>query len=467
MSINHNMLDDVKRALRVACEQRILNQVCIILQKYSLLSDRESYLMKILGEDIDNGKTALILAAETGDADIICVIIQTLLLTLQSKEIVYNYIRQSDQHGLSAIHWSALCGHVSCLSVLLFFDPQAILLTNRNSATPYHLASSRNHHASMQLLMGLATPLERKVMILGRRVRRIKLSEHLTDLFGKKTLESLAEVLPFFTHVASLTIAFIYSVAFILDHTPSSVEILSHGCSCLTQFYVWWLTFSVFYSNPGDVHSTTFGEKKGKQKNLYDCTKIYDCCTSDTKNNDNYNNIDYETILTKMKEIILKYSLKSSKSFCCHYCRSYKPERAAHSFRLKKCIPRYDHFCYFLWRDIGEENYTYFICYLLSMTTLAMPLFLYQASLYLRDHDVKPFSTEFSSGKYSFMDYLLQYYMVWTGIIWIFITLFLGFHIRLFFHGMTTREFFLGRNKPIKIPTNFKNEAESPIRLVF
>jgi len=50
---------------------------------------------------------------------------------------------------------------------------------------------------------------------------------------------------------------------------------------------------------------------------------------------------------------------------CCHICMQYKPERAHHCSKCKKCIKKMDHHCHWLGRCINYDNHGHFIRFLL------------------------------------------------------------------------------------------------------
>lgn len=72
-----------------------------------------------------------------------------------------------------------------------------------------------------------------------------------------------------------------------------------------------------------------------------------------------------------------------STSFCCHYCRTYRPLRSMHSKSLRRCIPQFDHYCVFLGNHVGRDNYPYYISSLLAAVGAVMPLFILNLHHYL------------------------------------------------------------------------------------
>lgn len=72
-----------------------------------------------------------------------------------------------------------------------------------------------------------------------------------------------------------------------------------------------------------------------------------------------------------------------STSFCCHYCRTYRPLRSMHSKSLRRCIPQFDHYCVFLGNHVGRDNYPYYISSLVAAVCAVMPLFILNLHYYL------------------------------------------------------------------------------------
>jgi hypothetical protein len=92
------------------------------------------------------------------------------------------------------------------------------------------------------------------------------------------------------------------------------------------------------------------------------------------------------TSRTSTHSIQSKYDACSPKQYVCHLCHCYRPLRAAHSHHSQRCVPLYDHFCAFLWADIGRDNYGSFVCLVALVATIAVPLFLVCMYVYWNDY---------------------------------------------------------------------------------
>jgi hypothetical protein len=132
----------------------------------------------------------------------------------------------------------------------------------------------------------------------------------------------------------------------------------------------------------------------------------------------------------------------SSKTFCCHIGRISRPMRMGHSIYSGKCIPTYDHFCGFLWKDIGRNNYCEFITIISIMSLLAMPSFVWTAVLFNIDHmnDIKLFRTNNKVTITIYLVLFLDMFIFWTAAMWLAIFFLLVYHFWCMSRGLTSRE---------------------------
>eukprot|EP01039_Chlorochromonas_danica_P000139 gene139-147_t len=135
----------------------------------------------------------------------------------------------------------------------------------------------------------------------------------------------------------------------------------------------------------------------------------------------------YMNILHDVNTYLTIGQLSTSRYYCCHLCRCRRPLRAGHSLRARCCLPCYDHFCTFLFADIGRDNHNAFLSFLTIMACLAMPLYLRLAANYLR--------REVGEG-----DWPARAFAAWTFLIWLFILSQLLYHVYLSYYGWTLRE---------------------------
>jgi hypothetical protein len=113
-----------------------------------------------------------------------------------------------------------------------------------------------------------------------------------------------------------------------------------------------------------------------------------------------------------------------------------------HSIYSGKCIPTYDHFCGFLWKDIGRNNYLEFITIISIMSILAMPSFLWTAVIYNIDHinDVKLFRNNHQVNLTIVFILFLDMFIFWTMAMWFAIFFLLLYHLWCMTKGLTSRE---------------------------
>ena len=159
---------------------------------------------------------------------------------------------------------------------------------------------------------------------------------------------------------------------------------------------------------------------------------------------------------------------------CCHICRNIRPYRSGHSAVTHRCIRIYDHFCSYLYSDIGRNNYNMFILILFIMLYIAMPSVIYIIYTYLYlfyilhvddkgqnyDHvqiiyKLSEIYTYIIQSLYTTnttntvkitylykISYICLYsFLIWTCIMYIYLLCIWCIHVYMMCYGLTTREF--------------------------
>eukprot|EP00977_Amphora_coffeiformis_P019864 scaffold7551_cov168-Amphora_coffeaeformis.AAC.1 len=134
-------------------------------------------------------------------------------------------------------------------------------------------------------------------------------------------------------------------------------------------------------------------------------------------------------------------------------------------------VPRYDHFCPVLNRTIGEENYRFFLVFLLVHCTMCwygcaivIRLVWEQSALSKGDGDVRtPLSSAFSSSE-SFFSWKGHHalFAVILGLCGAGLIAFLSFHVYLICCGMTTNEFYKYKSVSTSELRNDEEEMATP-----
>jgi len=173
----------------------------------------------------------------------------------------------------------------------------------------------------------------------------------------------------------------------------------------------------IYYKNPGEYN-----------------TKVISVNTSKF--------LSYDDAIRALSKNKFNSGFISSKTFCCHICRIYRPMRMGHSIYSGKCIPTYDHFCGFLWKDIGRNNYCEFITIISIMSLLAMPSFMWTSILYNIDHmnDIRNFRSNNQINITIYIILFLDIFILWTISMWIAIFTLLVYHVWCMSRGLTSRE---------------------------
>ena len=126
----------------------------------------------------------------------------------------------------------------------------------------------------------------------------------------------------------------------------------------------------------------------------------------------------------------------------CHVCRIYRHPalRAGHCKQIQRCIPHYDHYCVFLGKVIGKDNFIYFMAFLLCMGLISMPLTLYIYTEHYRLYAFMNKGANYLSNS-STRAYFIIEYSIWVFLMWCYVIILLIFHVFLALRGLSTREF--------------------------
>jgi hypothetical protein len=195
------------------------------------------------------------------------------------------------------------------------------------------------------------------------------------------TMVSLAWVyicLTYFCYHRQLAIEYLSELPFTNSFAYVGLIILLSSC-ILVMVLVGMLVWFMYHSDPGTVNPT---ESNGDDSEVGYIERSYISAL--------------ERIAQGPGSLVCSSAMKSTSSslpspagpralfpreFCCHYCHMYRPIRSAHSHNSHRCIPVFDHFCAFLWKDIGRDNYGHFVVIIGIVSVVALPSFL--ALLYI------------------------------------------------------------------------------------
>ncbi|RYH15135.1 DHHC zinc finger domain-containing protein [archaeon] len=230
----------------------------------------------------------------------------------------------------------------------------------------------------------------------------------------KKLFIQYTEYLPVFSFLLSMCVALALSLVYV--HSGLNQSLFVHGLNILGQIIVWMSFWLVWNIDPG-----------------YLPTPIITPITTATHDLTTYLNL-----LSGLEKALSQGFVRSSKVYCCHICKHSRPLRAGHSVTTNRCVRVYDHFCVFLYRDIGKSNYIYFLSYLFNMSVVCIPQYLRLTALFLRQHML---TTEYNT---STLLLVCKAFTVWTFLIWLFITYLLCVHLYLSYLGLTSREWKYG-----------------------
>uniref|UniRef100_A0A7S3DJE5 Palmitoyltransferase n=1 Tax=Palpitomonas bilix TaxID=652834 RepID=A0A7S3DJE5_9EUKA len=66
--------------------------------------------------------------------------------------------------------------------------------------------------------------------------------------------------------------------------------------------------------------------------------------------------------LLEIRSLLIRNRLQSD---VCMTCRGWRPLRSKHSRQMNRCVAKFDHYCPWIYNDVGYNNHRYFLLYLL------------------------------------------------------------------------------------------------------
>lgn len=430
-------------------------------------------------------------ATEHDKADIIAVLLRGASLKSDCVQLS-NGIHALNREGLSVAHIAIKYCSVASLSVLLHMCPKLIVpdedegvfrgflsgLQNDNNVEVAEFLIRYYPNIARQLLPNQNS----KVSIDRPTAKNIEgcvesassICSQADTSFQKhqagRSTSRLHDVLGVFSNsliFISIGIAF-FITSYILTDTIGGgdsccIKNLRLCFGCISLRYIWLLYSKLCRQSAGSVHAPG-GPLRDTSRDIHatDLDENHDC---------KYRTYDDALCMLYSSSEILRvpnglagYSRMTDSDFCCHYCRSYQPYGSAHSKKLGRCIPNYDHYCVFLQNHVGRDNYPYYVGSLIAAVGFVMPLFMMNLFFYNKSALVKkkeekitvfsPTCIGNSTGDkitnslqffFSSVDSLVAqisvYFLGWSFAWWIVFMLLLLFHVYLMCMNLTTRQF--------------------------
>lgn len=430
-------------------------------------------------------------ATEHDKADIIAVLLRGVSLNLDCGQLS-NGIHALDREGLSVAHIAIKYCSVASLSVLLHMYPKLIVpeedkgvlrgllsdLQNDNNSEVAEFLMRYYPNIARQMLPNQNSKISIDRPTVKRSEGRIKsdslMFSQADNSFQTNQAGNRASSLHVALGVFSNSVIFIsigiaiFITFYILTDTIGSgdsccIDILRLCFGCISLRYIWLLYSKLCRQSAGTVHAL-----KGPSQ---DCSKGIHVTELDENQDCKYKTYDDALCMLYSTSDILRTpnrpagdSRLTDSDFCCHYCRSYRPYGSAHSKKLGRCIPNYDHYCVFLRNHVGRDNYPYYVGSLIAAVGFVMPLFMVNLFLYnktILDRREEREMTDFSPTYFgnSTGDRITQlihilfssvdasvtrisvYFFIWSFAWWIIFILLLLFHVYLMCMNLTTRQF--------------------------
>jgi DHHC palmitoyltransferase len=352
------------------------------------------------------------IAAYHDRPDVVVVILLYTFSKLSSDKIEKG-ICARDHDGLTAAQIAVKRCNVASLSVLLHLYPKftehvedfsshpslldiAILPHSREDET---LAFFGDHYPDIaqQILNLKASLLE----ISRDEINRVTLNGSTGKIYckavisqlqsclanGYKSMRTSPKAIVFISIEIAITISiYILGCMLYLQETRIRVYLL-YFCGVILVVFIRLLYSKLCSESPGsfrvqpDQHHSTPDRRCGSdfEAGSVKCEKSYGDALNMVYS---VSNIARKSRSQQLEQVENMEDLLST-SFCCHYCRTYRPLRSIHSKSLRRCIPQFDHYCVFLGNHVGRDNYPYYISSLVAAVGFVMPLFISNLHYYL------------------------------------------------------------------------------------
>ncbi|XP_059821085.1 uncharacterized protein LOC132391646 [Hypanus sabinus] len=295
-----------------------------------------------LDERDQKGSTPLIVASQYGHVALCCY--------LMGKGAS---LQICDSQGDSALHWAASQGHCELTRLLICsgFNPRQ---QDDFGQTPLHLAVHSGNLPTVQLLCeqnGVELEIEDKNGNTPLKLARgcqykdiVVYLENIISLSKSQTLKFDWSTLVFGPPGKSKgPLFFFYGCLLLWGYPTYFTQIVSISFSRLMGFHItflisnvlmWYLFLNASLMNPGFL--------------LRDCE-------------------EYDHALRKAVYFDEWRQGKNPLRRLCHTCHIVKPLRSKHCHVTNRCVEYFDHYCPYIYNDVGYRNRNYFLGFLATM----------------------------------------------------------------------------------------------------
>ena len=430
-------------------------------------------------------------ATEHDKADIIAVLLRGASLKLDCGQLS-NGIHALNREGLSVAHIAIKYCSIASLSVLLHMYPKLIVPDEDKGAFQGLLSDLQNDNnfEVAEFLMRYYPNIARQMLpnqnskisidrptvksSEGRIKSTLLLCSQADNSFQKHRARKRASSLHVALGVFSNSLIFIsigiaiFITSYILTDKigrgdSCCIDNLRLCFGCISLRHIWLLYSKLCRKSAGTVHAPTGP--------LQACSRDIHVTELDENRDCKYRTYDDALWMLYSTSDILRTPNRpagdcrmTDSDFCCHYCRSYRPYGTAHSKKLGRCIPNYDHYCIFLQNHVGRDNYPYYVGSLIAAVGFVMPLFMANLFLYntsildiRKEREITDISrryflistddriTQLIHILFSSVDASVAtisvYFLIWSFVWWIIFILLLLFHVYLMCMNLTTRQF--------------------------
>jgi hypothetical protein len=330
--------------------------------------------------------TMLIFAAQQGNATVAAI-----LAWLALRHNIPYYILHKDAQNLSAIQWAVHRGHADVVAAIRRACPEAVIefmspFESNVESTP----SKRREIVNAALSTG---PLYFQAP------RGNLLMQFLKEFIFSFTSP---QQWPFTVLVTSILISLYFEVAY----SHMGIDVSGHLALYIFQLCIWCCFFCTKYADLEPIPDQCFELYPMAMKSLCD----------------SFEHVENAHWRGSPKPVI------ATAESLCHICGVVQPLHCRHSYTENRCILNFDHYCVFVGAPIHSNNYTWFMLFILVML-LSMPSFVYTLSTH-------------ADGTYTFgHDAALEWFILWTKLMWLCTIGFAFVHTYLLYIGFTTDEY--------------------------
>ncbi|KAM9329078.1 uncharacterized protein PAF06_019291 [Gastrophryne carolinensis] len=258
-----------------------------------------------------------------------------------------------DLEGDTALHWAAFKGHYE-LSLLLIYSGSNPRQTDNFGQTPLHLAVLSGNLPTVQLLCaqdGVELESEDNNRNTPLRLAKGRKSKEIVSFLQSSITHSkiLHEKVNWRTWLfgrpekSKGPILFFYGNLFLWGYPTYIYKIVPVSYNALWEWHIIFLLSNILmwiFFLKASLMDPGFLSRETEEYNYAVRQAI------------NFN--DWKNVKSPLERL-------------CHTCRLVKPLRSKHCRVTNRCVAHFDHYCPYVYNDVGQRNRAFFVGFLLTM----------------------------------------------------------------------------------------------------